>query len=61
VHELALAPLLPLIVQQPSEFAVGHELTTLPPPMVHWLVKLLVSPAPETPVQTSAPAVIVSQ
>jgi hypothetical protein len=63
VQELALAPFEPLMVQQPSAFAVGHELTTLPPPIVQAFVNCVVeseSP-PEMPVHSSTPAVVTSQ
>lgn len=61
MHELAESPLLPVMVQHPSAFVVGHELTTLPPPCVHWLLKVLGSAAPDTPVQTSTLPLVTSQ
>jgi hypothetical protein len=52
VHELALVPLLPEIVQQPSELSVGQELTIVPPLFLQLVVNWLVSPPPETPVHS---------
>jgi len=63
VQELALAPFEPMMVQHPSEFKVGQELTILPPCDVQSLEKTVTSleRAPVTPAQVSTPFVVTSQ